>query len=308
MYYFTKNKYDICNMNRRQWIAQSNRLAFGFMGLHTVFKDLKPSALQPVVFIGHGSPMNAIEDNIFSRGMKAVGKQLHKPQLILVVSAHWETTGVHITAMPKPRTIYDFRGFPEALYQIHYPAPGAPDFALKTCETLHSFNVHPNYDWGLDHGAWSVLHNMFPEANIPVVQLSLNVSWNATAHYEFSKSLKALRSKGVLILGSGNIVHNFSQIAFDVSHQGDFNHPFAHNWANEANETFKNWIRYRNTSNLCNYNSYSSALKLAVPTPEHYLPLLYTLGALEPNETVDFFNDQLIAGSFSMTSFVSKTI
>lgn len=293
-------------MNRRQWIAYSGRLTFGAMGLSNVLKNLKPSLLHPVVFIGHGSPMNAIEDNVFSRGMKAMGRQLAKPQLILVISAHWETSGVQITAMPNPRTIYDFGGFPDALYHVQYLAPGAPEFANQSCKAWQWYNVHPNYTWGLDHGAWSVLINMFPEADIPVVQLSLNTNWNASTHFEFSRELKALRSKGVLILGSGNIVHNFSYMNFDALHPGDFNFPYAHDWAVEANETLKYWIKNSQVSDLCNYNIGNTALKRAIPTPEHYLPLLYTMGVLEPHESVQFFNDQIIAGAFSMTSFISK--
>jgi 4,5-DOPA dioxygenase extradiol len=292
-------------MNRRQWIAHSGRLTLGTMGLGNVLKNLKPSILHPVVFIGHGSPMNAIENNVFSRGMISLGKQLAKPQLILVVSAHWETSGVQITAMPKPRTIYDFGGFPDALYHVQYSAPGAPEFARQACDILSSYGVHPNYTWGLDHGAWTVLRNMFPDADIPVVQLSLNTNWNAAAHLEFSRALKALRSKGVMIIGSGNMVHNFSHMAFDLKNQGDFNHPFAHEWALEANETLKLWIKNKNFHDLCNYHCYSRALQLAVPTAEHYLPLLYTMGILEPHEWVRLFNDHIIAGAFSMTSCIS---
>jgi 4,5-DOPA dioxygenase extradiol len=258
----------------------------------------------PVLFVGHGSPMNAIEDNESSRGWRAIVKQLPKPKAILCVSAHWETRGTEVTAMPKPRTIHDFGGFPRPLFEVQYPAPGSPELARETGELVKRFDVAPDQDWGLDHGCWSVLRQMFPEADIPVVQLSLDSAKTAQAQYELAKELAPLRKQGVLILGSGNMVHNLRRVVLRGDSLSDFNTPFGLDWALEANALFKKLINEDRHAALADYRSLGSAVQLAVPTPEHYLPLLYALAVKEKGESVTYFNDYPLAGSLTMTSLV----
>ncbi len=253
----------------------------------------------PVLFIGHGSPMNAIEDNEFSRGWRNIATTLPPPKAILMVSAHWETKGSYVTDMDKPRTIHDFGGFPKALFDVQYPAAGSKWLAEETQKTITSAPVGFDEAWGLDHGAWSVLKHLYPTADIPVVQLSLDYTRDAQYHYNLAKELSELRKKGVLIIGSGNMVHNFSYAEV----RGDFNAHFGHDWAIEANEIFKNLIEKNDYQSLIDYKKYSRATSLSAPTPEHYLPMLYAISMREKNENINFFNDALLAGSFSMTSF-----
>ncbi|MCC6371512.1 MAG: 4,5-DOPA dioxygenase extradiol [Bacteroidia bacterium] len=260
--------------------------------------------LMPVLFVGHGSPMNAIEDNVFSREMKAIGKKLPKPKAILMVSAHWETKGTFVTAVEKPETIHDFGGFPRELFEVQYPAPGSKWLAEETQKTISTTTVGLDYRWGLDHGCWSVTRNLFPAADVPIIQLSLDYTREAQYHYDLAKQLYALRKKGVLIIGSGNMVHNFGYVAMAPGYEGDFNHPFGHAWALEANATFKKLIDTDDHKSLINYKTYSNALKLAAPTPEHYLPLLYTLALKDKADRVSYFNDAAVAGSFTMTSVI----
>jgi 4,5-DOPA dioxygenase extradiol len=253
----------------------------------------------PVLFVGHGSPMNAIKDNEFSRGWRNIATTLPKPKAILVVSAHWETRGTYVTAMDKPKTIHDFGGFPQKLFAVQYPADGSKWLAGETKNIVKSTPVGLDEAWGLDHGAWSILEHLYPEANVPVVQLSLDYSRDARYHFDLARELHELRKKGVLIIGSGNMVHNFSYAQVPG---GDFNAHFGHDWAIEANETFKKLIADNDTNSLIDYKKYSRALNLSAPTPEHYLPLLYALALKDKNENISFFNDALVAGSFSMTS------
>ena len=253
----------------------------------------------PVLFVGHGSPMNAIENNVFSRGMRELAGKLPKPKAILCVSAHWETNGSYVTAQQKPETIHDFGGFPQALFDVQYPAPGSPLLATETAASVTRAKVKLTQDWGLDHGCWSVTRNMFPKADIPTIQLSLDRRKGADYHYALGQEIAKLRRKGVLILGSGNMVHNFSQMAIRGR---DFNEPFGHDWALEANESFKKWISTGDHKPLIDYEEQGRAIRLAVPTPEHYLPLLYALGAKGEKDKVTFFNDATVGGSFSMTS------
>ena len=267
-------------------------------------KSSTGSERMPVLFIGHGSPMNAIEDNESSRGWKVVGKSLPRPKAILCVSAHWETWGTKITAMPKPRTIHDFGGFPRALYEAQYPAPGSPELARGTGELVKRFEVTLDQDWGLDHGCWSVLIQMFPEADIPVVQLSLDSAKTGQAQYELAKELAPLRRQGVLILGSGNMVHNLRRVVLRGNSLDDFNTPYGLDWALEANALFKQLIDEERHAELADYPSLGKAVQLAVPTPEHYLPLLYALALKEKGESVTYFNDYPLAGSLTMTSLV----
>ena len=258
----------------------------------------------PVLFIGHGSPMNAIEDNEFSKAWREVAKILPKPKAILCISAHWETQGTLVTAMEKPRTIHDFGGFPRALFDVQYPAPGSPWLAREVKDTVSKVSVGLDQDWGLDHGCWSVLMQMFPAADIPVIQLSLDYTKQASEHYALAKELAFLRQQGVLILGSGNLVHNLSRLVVTGNGPGDFNNPFGLDWAIEANELFKRLINENRHPELANYLSLGDAVRLAVPTPEHYLPMLYALALKQENETVVYFNDQPVGGSLTMTSLI----
>lgn len=258
----------------------------------------------PVLFIGHGSPMNAIEDNEYTKTWREVAKILPKPKAILCISAHWETRGTLVTAMEKPRTIHDFGGFPRALFEVQYAAPGSPWLAQEVTETVKNIKVGLNQDWGLDHGCWSVLMQMFPGADIPVIQLSLDNTKPAPEHYALAKELTPLRQKGVLILGSGNIVHNLSRIAARGNGPVDFNKAFGLAWAIEASELFKRLISENRHPELAHYQSLSDAVRLAVPTPEHYLPLLYVLALKQENETIIYFNDQAVGGSLTMTSLI----
>jgi len=252
----------------------------------------------PVLFIGHGSPMNGIENNEFSLQWEKMGKELEKPKAVLVVSAHWLTNGTHITAMEHLQTIHDFGGFPQELFDVQYPAPGDSKLAKETKELIKSTHVGLNHDWGLDHGAWSVVKRMYPEANIPVLQLSIDYSKPASYHYELAKELAALRKKGVLIIGSGNMVHNLRLVAWDKFNEPDY----GYDWAIEMHELFKKKISDGDHRALMNYETLSKSAKLAIPTPDHYYPLMYTLGLQEKNEEPVFFNDKLVAGSLNMTS------
>ncbi len=264
------------------------------------FTDELPSddTLMPVLFIGHGSPMNGIENNIFSQQWAKTANEIMKPKAILVISAHWLTNGTFVTAMDNPKTIHDFGGFPDELFAVQYPAPGDPILAQETRDLIQSTNVGLNHDWGLDHGAWTVVRRMYPDASIPVLQLSIDYSKPAAYHYELAKELAALRKKGVLIIGSGNMVHNLRMIAWDKMEVPNF----GFDWAIEMHELFKQKITAGDHTALINYESLSKSARLAIPTPDHYFPLMYILGLQEKNEAPVFFNDQLVAGSLNMTS------
>lgn len=252
----------------------------------------------PVLFIGHGSPMNGIENNSFSRQWEQQGKELPAPKAVLVISAHWLTNGTHITAMDHPKTIHDFGGFPQELFEVQYTAPGDALLAQETKDLIKSTNVGLNHDWGLDHGAWTVVRRMYPDAKIPVLQLSIDYNKPASYHYNLAKELAALRKKGVLIIGSGNMVHNLRMVAWDKLDTPGF----GYDWAIEMHELFKQKITDVDHAALINYETLSKSAKLAIPTPDHYYPLMYILGLQEKNETPVFFNDQLVAGSLNMTS------
>lgn len=258
----------------------------------------------PVLFLGHGSPMNAIEENEFSLGWRDMAARLPRPAAILCISAHWETRGTWVTAMDQPRTIHDFGGFPPELYEVVYPAPGSPVLAKRIQELFSETSVGLDEKWGLDHGCWSVIGQMFSKADIPVVQFSLDHFMPALEHYQLAKRLAPLRREGVLIVGSGNMVHNLGRVALKSGRLSDFNEPYGFDWAIEANDLFKKLIREKRHEELANYALLGDAVRLAVPTPEHYLPMLYTLALQEPGETVQFFNDKPLAGSLTMTSFV----
>jgi len=252
----------------------------------------------PVLFIGHGSPMNGIEDNEFSRTWAKFGEEIPKPKAVLVISAHWLTSGTFVTAMEKPKTIHDFGGFPKELFDVQYPAPGNPELALETSKLITTTHVGLDHDWGLDHGTWTVVRHMYPDANIPVLQMSIDYNKPASYHYKLSKQLEKLRKKGVLIIGSGNMVHNLRMVAWDKLNEPEY----GYDWAYEINQTFKEKILSHSHNDLMNYEKLGSAAKLAIPTPDHYFPLIYTLGLQGKDDEVNFFNDKAVGGSLTMTS------
>jgi 4,5-DOPA dioxygenase extradiol len=253
-------------------------------------------AKMPVLFLGHGSPMNAIEKNEFTEGWRNAGKNILLPAAILCISAHWETRGTFVTAMDKPKTIHDFGGFPEELYNVQYPAPGNPKLASEIKSSFTNVEIGLDEKWGLDHGCWSVIRHLYPNADIPVIQLSLDYNMNSQQHYDLSKELKGLRNKGILIIGSGNMVHNLRMAAWDR-----LNDEYGYDWALAAGEKMKMLIMNGDHSNLVNYRSQGREFDLAIPTPEHYLPLLYALALKEDDEEVSLFNDKPVGGSLSMT-------
>ena len=247
----------------------------------------------PVLFIGHGNPMNAIEDTEFSRAWADAARSLPKPKAVLCVSAHWETKGTRVTAMEQPKTIHDFYGFPPALFEKRYPAPGCPDLARTVQGMVRSETVERDLDWGLDHGAWAVLCRMFPKADIPVLQLSLDRRKEPAFHYELGRELRGLRKKGVLIIGSGNMVHNLREMAWEDT---------AYDLALEFDAQMKGLILSGDHKAVIHYSKLGRSARLAVPTAEHYLPLLYVLAAQDKEDSVGFFADKVTLGSMSMRS------
>lgn len=249
----------------------------------------------PVLFVGHGSPMNAIEDNAYSRGWSEVAGNLPKPKVILCISAHWLTRGVFVTAMEKPKTIHDFYGFPQALFDVQYNCAGSPETAQEVIKVVKKSEVKPDLEWGLDHGTWSVLNRMFPKADIPVLQLSIDYYQPGQFHYELAKELAPLREKGVLIIGSGNIVHNLRLAKF-----GDNVAPY--DWAIEFDNLSKQLIESKEHDKLMAWENLGEAARLSIPTPDHYFPMLYAIALQGKDEALTFFNEQLAFGSGSMRS------
>ena len=259
-------------------------------------------ARMPVLFVGHGSPVNALEENEFARGWKQVAREIPRPTAILCISAHWETAGTLVTGMTAPRTIHDFAGFPPELFRVLYPAPGSPWLTDETIGAVKKVAVGIDREWGLDHGCWSVLKRMYPAADIPVVQLSLDTSMTGRFHYELARELAPLRDRGVLVLASGNIVHNPASISLPKS--GCFNEPHGMDWALAAAAQVKSLIDSGAHDELIDYRSLGVDMQRAVPTPEHYLPLLYALALKDRSETISYFNDETVVGSLTMTSLV----
>jgi len=249
----------------------------------------------PLLFLGHGSPMNAIEENEFTRTWRNIGASLLRPRAILCISAHWETNGTYVTAMESPPTIHDFYGFPRELSEVTYPAPGSPELADDTKRLITRAIVELDRSWGLDHGCWSVARHLYPDAGVPVIQMSLDRTKPAAWHYELARELSPLREKGVLILGSGNIVHNLGIMDWRAPQGG-------YDWGVEANEQLKGLIRDHQHDELMSYGSLGKEVRLAVPTPEHYIPLMYILGLQRTREVVQFSNDKTVYGSIAMTS------
>jgi 4,5-DOPA dioxygenase extradiol len=257
-----------------------------------------PSEKMPVLFLGHGSPMNAIEENEFVSGFRNVAKTLPKPNAILCVSAHWFTRGTKVTAMQMPATIHDFGAFPKELFAVQYPAKGSPELAKMTEEILKPIQVELDDKWGLDHGAWCVIKHLYPDANIPVIQLSIDYTKPAAYHFALAQQLQSLRHKGVLIIGSGNIIHNLGLVDFAHMHKDNY----GFDWAIESRAKINQWLLDGNFEPIINYDKQGRAIALAVPSPDHYLPLIYVLGLKEKSESLSLFNDKLLAGSLSMTS------
>jgi 4,5-DOPA dioxygenase extradiol len=249
----------------------------------------------PALFIGHGSPMNAIEDTPYSHAWRSVGASLPRPKAILMISAHWMTPGVGVTAMAQPETIHDFGGFPPALHAVQYPAPGSPVLAQRVKDLLTPLPVTLDQSWGLDHGAWSILVHMFPEADIPVVQLSLDMNQDNRFHYELGKQLQALRDEGVLIMASGNVVHNLRLLQWD----GQVAAP---EWSARIEQQVVNCLETGNHEALIDFQNLDPQAQLAIPTSEHYLPLLYIAALQTEADKISFPTRGIEMGSLSMLS------
>ena len=253
----------------------------------------------PVLFVGHGSPMNALDkENPFNQNFSLITQKFAKPKAILMISAHWYSSRLQVTSGKHPEMIYDFYGFPDELSQVQYPAPGSPELAEQVQSLLQPENVELNPTRGFDHGAWAVLKYLYPDVNIPVVQLSLNRLQSAEWHFNLAKKLSALREQGVLIIGSGNIVHNLRAISWEHIDQIGA----GYDWAFAFRETVNQAIATQDDETLVHYDQLGEKAELSVPTPDHYLPLLYIMALREPQDEITFFNDNLIAGSLSMTS------
>jgi 4,5-DOPA dioxygenase extradiol len=269
--------------------------------MNEIIKDFQKNSTtekMPILFLGHGSPMNAIEENEFVQGFRNAGKTIPKPTAVVCISAHWETRGTKVTAMQNPKTIHDFGGFPRALFEVQYPAPGNPELAEQIKEKTTKTTVELDESWGLDHGAWSVIKHLYPAADVPVIQMSIDYTQPAKYHFELARELAWLRSKGVLIVGSGNMVHNLRLVAWDKMAVDDF----AYDWTKEASSKMKEYILSSDYSKLIDFQKQGNAFELAIPTPEHFLPLIYTLSIAEKNDKISLFNDKAVAGSLTMTS------
>ncbi|UKN01092.1 4,5-DOPA dioxygenase extradiol [Paracrocinitomix mangrovi] len=272
-------------------------VAMKLSGLKKLTDDLPTTKKMPVMFVGHGNPMNAVEDNSFTQGWAASVKDMPTPKAILCISAHWLTKGTKVTAMEMPKTIHDFYGFPQKLFDVEYNAPGAPKYATETKKIITSTTVDLDHEWGLDHGTWSVLVKMYPKADIPVFQLSLDYSKGEQFHYDLAKELSALRKKGVLIIGSGNIVHNLRMASFAEN-------PTPYDWALEFDQKSKELIEKKDHASLIKYKDLGKSALLSIPTPDHYWPLLYTLALQDKEDKLSFFNEEMAFASGSMRSVI----
>jgi 4,5-DOPA dioxygenase extradiol len=255
---------------------------------------MNESSRTPVVFVGHGNPMNALARNQYTEGWRALGISLPRPRAIVCVSAHWYVPRVAVTAMPRPRTIHDFGGFPPQLYQVAYPAPGSPELAQRISEVLAPLAVDLDQSWGLDHGTWSVLMHVYPDASIPVVQLSIDETKDAATHYQIAKRLAPLRDEGVLIVGSGNIVHNLHAYAWCDDAAAPYD------WALRFDRLARDLLARGDFAPLVDYESLGRDALLAAPTPDHYLPLLYVIAQRQQAEPVSFPVAGFDGGSISM--------
>lgn len=286
-------------MNRFEFIKNIS-LGVAFMNLHnldSLAKGFKTTVKLPALFIGHGSPMNALADNQFTKTLNQLGKNLPKVNAILVISAHWETKGTFVTTSKLPETIYDFGGFPDELYQIKYSAPGSLELANSIITDFHDLQIKADNKMGLDHGAWTILKHLYPKADIPVLELSMDYTLSPEQHYKLATDLSKLREKGVLVIGSGNIVHNLRRLNFN-NHYG-----LPYDWALEFDSIVKNDILEHNHKHLINYKEIGQSALMSIPSPEHYLPMLYILGMQSKNEKVNFIYEGFEYGSLSMRCF-----
>src|SRR5688500_18416162 len=250
----------------------------------------------PAIFFGHGNPMNALESNAYTEGWRRIGASLQRPKAILAISAHWYLPGTLVTAMARPRTIHDFGGFPRPLHEFRYDAPGSPELAARVQALLAPLPVALDEEWGLDHGTWSVLTHVFPEADVPIVQLSMDETQPAAFHYALGQRLAPLREEGILVIGSGNLVHNLHAYAWG-RHPAE---PF--DWALRFEERARQLIRDGDHVPLVEYESLGRDAVLSAPTPDHYLPLLYVLGARHASDVASFPVEGIDGGSVSMLS------
>ena len=250
----------------------------------------------PVLFIGHGSPMNAIEDNEYSRTWRSIAEKIPKPEAILSISAHWFTKGTKVMNEEEPKTIYDMYGFPKELYEVIYNSPGSPNIAKVSKELISKETEYDN-SWGIDHGTWSVLVHMYPNRDIPVFQISIDANAPPETHYKIGKELRPLREKGVLIFGTGNVVHNLRLVDWHKGSKG-------FDWAYEFDDYIHENIETKNHNNIIKYNELGEIAKLAVPSPDHFYPLLYTIGASDEEDKVSVFNKSCELGSLTMTSYL----
>lgn len=265
--------------------------------LKKITESYENTPRMPVIFVGHGSPMNAIERNEYSLGWEALGKRLIRPNAVLCISAHWLTEGTFVHDAKKPKTIHDFWGFPEELYKISYPCPGAPEKAKELQSLIKGTKVMTDSEWGLDHGTWVVMTHLFPRADVPVFEMSIDVNMNSESHYQLGQELIALRDKGVLIVGSGNIVHNLGIMQYEASAK-----PF--DWALEFDELTKKLIEKGDDRSLIEYQKLGKAAHLSVPTPDHYWPMLYALALRRKNDNISFPVNGISNGSISMRAIL----
>lgn len=291
-------------MHRRRFLGLAALASGGAFAMRlTEFRQLAEhhgkGPVMPSIFIGHGSPMNAIQDNAFTRSLARLGERLDRPKAVLVVSAHWLTPGRTLVAVhPRPETIHDFSGFPRELYQVRYPAPGAPEAARRAAGMITGLQVHEDHEMGLDHGAWSVLKHIWPDADVPVFQMSLNWGLSTAGHHALAGELKALRNDGILVLGSGNVVHNLGRLNWNAPDAP------AYDWAQEFDAFVADRLEAGDHQALIAYRSLGAVADLAHPTNDHYLPLLYTVGTAGDGDVLDRIHSGLEMGSISMRSFM----
>jgi 4,5-DOPA dioxygenase extradiol len=293
-------------MNRNTFLKLMALSPFAFSSMNLnrlkdLTENLSNTERMPLLFVGHGSPMNAIEDNPFTRSLRQTGKDLlahYQPKAIMVVSAHWLTKGTFAQMSPRPEIIYDFGGFPQALSEVKYPAIGSPETAKEVTNLVST--IHPTQDWGLDHGSWTILKHLFPQANVPVFQLSIDYQRPMSYHFELAQRLSALRDKGILIIGSGNVVHNLPK-SFEMMQQGK--EDYQYDWAITFDNWVKNKLNQRDFHALTDYTQVGQAGTLSVPTPDHYIPLLYNVGMASAKETLTTVHESVVLGGISMRTF-----
>lgn len=275
------------------WANKNKNLMMELNDLDRLQQNLPDTPRMPVLFVGHGSPMNAILENNYSRTWAGLGKKLPHPQAVLCISAHWLTNGSSVSVTAKPETIHDFGGFPDELFKVQYPAPGSPQFAKLTAQSVSSTKILEDNKWGLDHGAWSVLKHMYPSAEVPIFQLSIDYNKPAAYHFELGKQLSALREKGVLIIGSGNVVHNLGMISWNEPTK-------SFDWALEFDHLVKKSIEENNPKPLLEFEKLGKLAQMAHPTADHFFPLMYILGLRRNEDQLSFFNETFDMGSISM--------